>query len=232
MIREQLTFYLKGEEKLKREDFFVSNCNSHVLKAIDNYDSWSNNKLIILGPKSSGKTHLLKMWSNQVNAKIFNLEDLLKEDISCLLKHDFIAIDNLNNLSDFSQKSKVFIEEILFYLLNSKLSQNEFGNTILMTSDKPLSREDIFLNDLLSRLMATETVYLKPLDERLINALFVKLFYDRQLRVSPSLINFISLNIERTFEAINDFVEEMDKIALQNKTNFTKSLAREILNRK
>ncbi len=232
MIKEQLTFYLNVEEKLKRQDFFVSNCNFHVLKALDNYNSWSNKKLIILGPKSSGKTHLLKMWSSEVDAKIFNLEDLLEEDISGLLKHNFIAIDNLDNLCLFSKESKVLIEETLFHLLNSKLSQNKFGNTILMTSNKSFSCEDIFLQDLLSRLMATETVILKPPDEKLINALFLKLFYDRQLRVSPSLINYISLNIERTFEAINEFVKEIDKIALREKTNFTISLAKEILKRK
>ena len=232
MVKEQLTFYLKVEEKLKRHDFFVSKCNCHVLKALDNHNSWSNKKLIILGPKSSGKTHLLKMWSNEVDAKIFNLQDLLEEDISCLLKYNFVAIDNLNDLSDFSKQSRVLIEEVLFYLLNSKLSQNNFGNTILMTTNKPLSCEDVFLKDLLSRLLATETVTLKPPDEKLINALFVKLFYDRQLRVSPSLINYISLNIERTFEAINEFVKEIDMIALREKTNFTKSLAKEILKRK
>ena len=163
---------------------------------------------------------------------VHNLRDLLNYELSFLIDQNFIAIDDLNHILDFSGKKRNLIEEILFHIFNSKLSANKCKGGLLITSSKSFSYEKIFLKDLSSRLSATETINLSAPDEKLINALFIKLFDDRELRVKPSLINFLSINIERSFEEVNNFVKEIDKISLREKIDLSRKLAKKILEKK
>ena len=226
---EQLTFDLEKKINDGRKNFFVSDSNKHVLKAIDNYHQRSDNKLIIVGPKSSGKTHLLKIWAKKMDSMVIDIRDLLNYDFSFLINQNFLAIDNLNHILEFSHMQRKSIEEILFHIFNSKLSLDKFERGLLITSNNDFSFDRIILKDLSSRLSATEIVNLYSPDEKLINALFIKLFDDRELRVKPSLINFLSINIERSFEKINNFVKEIDKISLQEKIELSRKLAKKIL---
>ena len=51
-------------------------------------------------------------------------------------------------------------------------------------------------------------------DDELIAALLVKLFADRKLSVSPDLISFLLLRMERSFAAAQDAVARLDRAAL------------------
>ena len=58
----------------------------------------------------------------------------------------------------------------------------------------------------------------------------VKLFNDRQLRVGADVLYYILPRIERSFEAVRDFVDRADQIAIIEKRKISIPLVREILN--
>jgi chromosomal replication initiation ATPase DnaA len=58
----------------------------------------------------------------------------------------------------------------------------------------------------------------------------VKLFADRQLRISEDLIAYLLLRIERSFAAAQDIVAALDRAALAGQRAVTVRLARDLLN--
>ena len=57
----------------------------------------------------------------------------------------------------------------------------------------------------------------------------VKLFADRQLRVAPEVIRYLSRRIERSFSAVEGAVETLDRLSLARGRPVTRALAAEVL---
>ena len=51
----------------------------------------------------------------------------------------------------------------------------------------------------------------------MLSALIIKLFTDRQLQVSPEIINYMVNNMQRSFTYCNKLVAEIDNISLARK---------------
>jgi chromosomal replication initiation ATPase DnaA len=68
-------------------------------------------------------------------------------------------------------------------------------------------------------------------DDRLIEALLVKHFADRQLRVGPEVVRFLLARMERSFTAAQDLVAAIDQSALAAHREITVPLARAVLER-
>ena len=60
----------------------------------------------------------------------------------------------------------------------------------------------------------TPLVRIDPPDEALLSAVIVKLFADRQLDVSPRVVNYLGLRIDRSFAAAQEIVARLDAAAL------------------
>jgi chromosomal replication initiation ATPase DnaA len=82
-----------------------------------------------------------------------------------------------------------------------------------------------------SRLLAVPAVEVKPPDDALLGAVLVKLFADRQLRISEDVIAYLLPRIERSFAAAQEMVAALDQAALADQRAITVRLARDILNR-
>jgi chromosomal replication initiation ATPase DnaA len=82
-----------------------------------------------------------------------------------------------------------------------------------------------------SRLLASPAVAVEPPDDALLSAVLVKLFADRQLRVSEDVINYLLLRLERSFAAAQEIVAALDRAALADQRAVTVPLARETLSR-
>ena len=50
------------ENSLKKDDFFVSKSNKHILDLFNIFPKWEKNFLNIIGEKFSGKTHLINIF--------------------------------------------------------------------------------------------------------------------------------------------------------------------------
>lgn len=84
------------------------------------------------------------------------------------------------------------------------------------------------LPDLASRLAATPMLRLAEPDDRLLAAVIAKQFLDRGLKVTPDVVQWLCLRIERSFAAASDAVARLDAAALAERREITVPLARAV----
>lgn len=138
---------------------FVELRNELLVHSLSNF---SRQFTHIAGTNNSGKTHLLKAWvhlakSNKFSATYIDMQ-VAKTSVSPsrLLQYDYIAIDNIDQLTNRQQIS-------LFDLYN-KIKQNSLPNMLLTSSSIALDKLDL-RPDLITRLKAGLDLNLKALDD-------------------------------------------------------------------
>ena len=100
---------------------------------------------------------------------------------------------------------------------------------LLLTALVPPARWPLALPDLVSRLRVAPAVALGLPDDALLAALMLKLFADRQIAVLPEVPAYVVPRIERTFEAVANLVERLDRAALAEGRPVTVPLVRTVL---
>ena len=96
---------------------------------------------------------------------------------------------------------------------------------------EPPARWATRLPDLASRLRAAPVARLEAPDDALLAAILVKLFGDRQIVVEADLIQYLLTRMDRSFEAAEALVVELDRAGLARRRPITRMLAVEILRR-
>ena len=92
----------------------------------------------------------------------------------------------------------------------------------------PPGSRKIELDDLRSRLRSAIVVGIDGPDDSLLTAVLFKHFADRQLRVSPDVIAYVTRRIERSFTAAEGLAARLDSAALSGGRRVTIPLARRI----
>ena len=225
-INEQLIFNLNRRGNIGLENFFISESNNLAVDTIKNWQHWPTKKILLVGPTGSGKSHLANFWCNQSCAQKLTIRNLHELDVVDLSNSRALLIDDIDNLEVLNKFEKQLVEEKLFYLLNSIAKTSCF---LMMTSSAPVSSWGLQLPDLISRLKTSAFVELLPPDDELILAVLLKQFDDKQIKVSPEFILFVFKRINRTFEAIRQFVNSIDQLALKQKREVTIPIASELL---
>ena len=218
-MNDQLIFNLPSYPALGSKDFFVSKANILAFEYIQNWVEWSNRRIIITGAKGSGKTHLSNVWANLADASFIEINSLEFDST----KEKAIIIENINLAASQSD-----LEENLLHILNGC---SQTGTFVLMTSSVPPSRVGFELPDLLSRLIATEHISINSPDDALLSAVLLKHFNDRQIRISPFLIEFILKRITRSLISISNFVNELDNTSLKLGKGPSKEIVTEVLDK-
>ena len=103
------------------------------------------------------------------------------------------------------------------------------GVHMLMTAETPPQEWPFVLPDLKSRLLAAPAVAVGSPDDALMAVVLTKLFSDRQIFVPQDVIQFILPRIERSFLALRQIVDKIDRRALSEKRPVTIPLVRELL---
>ena len=83
--------------------------------------------------------------------------------------------------------------------------------------------------DLASRLATLPIARVDPPDDVLLSSLMVKLFADRQLKVAPDVIKYLSVRIERSFATAEATVDALDRLSLARQKPVTRQMATELL---
>lgn len=221
-VLEQIPLDLGHRTALERHDFLVAPNNQDAVAWIDLWPEWPAPFLILYGPVASGKTHLGAVWAEQssaicVKASMIDEEairDIADQGQNVIIEDADALIGNLKG------------EKGLFHLYNIF---KEEKRSVLVTLQEPPVRRSFALPDLASRLRAAPSVAIREPDEQLIGALLVKLFNDRQIRISAEVLNYILPRIERSFEAARDLVEKADRRAMIEKRNISIPFIREII---
>lgn len=220
----QLVLDLQQRPALGRADFIVAPCNETALAWIDRWPDWPQAVLVVHGPAGSGKSHLAQVWRRASGAAELASEDLAAADPSTLLEGQRALL--LEDLDRFLAAAGPTEEEQLLHLYNLL---READAQLLVTARLAPARWRCALPDLRSRLLAAHAVALQPPDDRLLEALLVKLFSDRQLRVSQPVVSYILPRVERSFAGLAGLVEAIDLAALSNHREITVPLARRVL---
>jgi chromosomal replication initiation ATPase DnaA len=217
-MKQQLPLDLPHRTALDRDAFLVTPANAAAVAWIDRWPNWPAPALVLQGPKASGKTHLAGVWRARAGAGIIAGTDLNPEKVPDLLGQGRCLV---------VEAAEAAPEVPLLHLYNGLA---ERGLQLLLTSIEPPSRWGVALADLRSRLNALPVAEILPPDDRLIRALLVKLFADRQqLAVTAALIDYIGLRIERSFAAAQRAVAAIDAASLAAGRPITIPLAQRVL---
>jgi len=215
---KQLTFDLPLDPRFGAEDFLVSPSNEQAYGLIESWPDWPDTILLLIGPRGSGKSHLASIWATNARAWTVDAREITQDKVPHLISNGALAIEDM----DRGERD----EAALFHLLNLA---RERKASILITSETPPDRWGLRTPDLLSRLRLAPGVSLEAPDDALLKAVLVKLFVDRQLVVDTSVVDYISLRIERSLAKASELVALLDKEALSRGRRVSRAIAAEIL---
>ena len=193
-------------------DFFVGNANLEAFNILIK-DNSINDKIILIGPQKSGKTHLSIIWQEKYNALKYN-QNLNK------------IIENKNNILIDDLFHKINEEEI-FHIIN----HCHFHNLkILITSSQQVNNYHFKLHDLSSRLKTFFNIKINLPDDELLINLMIKLFHDKQIIIkNPELFNYIINRVGRSYEKVFNLIDKIDKFLLQKNKQLTIPIIKELI---
>jgi chromosomal replication initiation ATPase DnaA len=208
----QLVLPLETRSALGRGDFIVAPANERAVAFLDSYPGWTAPAAVLYGPPACGKSHLAAVWAQSAGARILDAGDLQGD-----IPGGPLVVENIG---------AGLAEAPLFALL-------ERGAPLLLTAQLPPSEWPqafkLSLPDLVSRARALLAFPLWAPDDALLMGLAVKLFADRQLAVPENVVAHMIRSLERSPEAIRDFVTRADAAALAAKRPINTNLINELL---
>jgi hypothetical protein len=117
-------------------------------------------------------------------------------------------------------------EEALFHAWNHA---QETRRPLLIVADAPPPSWEVALPDLRSRLAATPRIEIAPPDDALIANLILKLLGDRGIATPPDVAEFVLPRIERSYVAVQQVVDALDRALLSGGGRITVPMARRAL---
>jgi chromosomal replication initiation ATPase DnaA len=221
----QLALDLALRPALGRDAFLVSGSNAEALAAIEAPERWPSGRLALVGPPSSGKTHLAAVWAAMTGAAIVAASALDPAAVPGLSARPLVIEDG-DRPAPEGVPGDPSREAALLHLLNAAA---EAGVPLILTARQPPGRWRVALPDLASRLAATAVARLAEPDGALLGALLAKLFRDRQVAVHPDLVPFLVRRIERSGSAAERIAALLDRASLGARRPLTVPFARQML---
>jgi chromosomal replication initiation ATPase DnaA len=191
-------------------DFLVAQANTHAMAWIDRWPNWPQQRLALVGPAGSGKSHLAAIWARRAGAATVAGRDLAAP------VDGHLVIEGADAAA----------ERPLLHTLNVAA---ETGRSVLLVARTAPARWPIALPDLASRLATVVVAMLEAPDEALLSAVLVKHAADRQLAVPPAVIRYLEPRIERSFAAAATVIAALDHAAVARRRRVSLALAREVL---
>ncbi|WP_096786549.1 DnaA ATPase domain-containing protein [Rhodobacter sp. CZR27] len=220
-MKGQLALDLPVRPALSREDFFVSPANALALASLDAWRGWPRGKMVLVGPRGSGKTHLAHVWAAQTGAELVPAAALATLDLPALAANGAVAVEDADGIAGDAEA-----EEALFHLHNLLI---ERGGVLLITAASPPRDWGLRLPDLKSRMQAAAVTRLEPPDDALLSAMLVKLFGDRQIAVPSMLVPWLVARMDRSCDAARALVAALDARSLAERRPISRQMAADLL---
>ncbi len=216
----QLALPFAHQPRFERADFLRAASNAQALAwlAPQGGADWPQRRLALWGEAGSGKTHLLHVWAAEHDALLLPGTALRDPKLSRAPgRWRAIAVDDADAAPD---------EPALLHLLNAA---HEAGLPVLLTARAPPARWGVTLPDLDSRLRATHSVPINRPDDPLLRILLMRLLVERQLAVTPAVIDWLLPRLPRSAGAMREAARRLDEAALASGRGVTRALAAVVL---
>lgn len=218
MAQTQFILDLPHYPALDAEDFLVSGCNAQAARLVRAWPDWPGRICLIAGPAGSGKTHLVHVWRKLSGAQAIKAASVNNATLLSMRSPAPMALEDACG--------QPLDERALFHLLNLA---RERGFDILITARTPPGEWQTGLPDLRSRFRSLPVVTIGPPDDGLLRAVLIKHFADRQLEVTPDVIEYALVRMERSMAAAARLVDQLDKAALAGRCKITRRLASQVI---
>jgi chromosomal replication initiation ATPase DnaA len=222
----QMPLMLDHRPALGKADFLISASNADAVGLLSGWRDWPRRHMALTGPARAGKTHLAHVWMRDSGADLLPAARLDDAAVARLASHGHAVIEDVDGLATLDPTRRRAAEKALFHLYNLAIAE---GAWLLFTGREAPARWQAETPDLASRLAALPVARVAAPDDTLLSSLMVKLFTDRQLRVAPGVIAYLSQRIERSCAAVESTVEALDRLSLERKKPITRTMAAEIL---
>jgi chromosomal replication initiation ATPase DnaA len=216
-MNEQQIFNLNSEEHFFEDDFCISQSNQDVYDYLFKWPSWESNILNIHGPSKSGKTFLLTIFAQKHSFIKISSKGLSSEKIDFLLSQKSLIVEDIDQSTS---------EEILFLIFNDFKANNKF---LVFSSTQDSSNIKFELKDLASRFKSVFNLEISNPSDNLLYSILLKQLSSRQIVIKKELLTHIINRIERTYNAVNKFVVNIDKESLVNKKKIDLKLINQVL---
>src|ERR1700741_695339 len=106
----QLALALGHAESFARDDFLAGPSNSAALTLVERWPDWPDRTVVLVGPQSSGKSHLAAIWAETAGARLISARALDGASVPGALATGALVLEDL--------AEGRFDERALFHLLN------------------------------------------------------------------------------------------------------------------
>ena len=217
---DQLTFRFPFKKKYYDQDYYVSSNNYSAFKLIDGWPDWPGKWLNLYGEKGSGKTHLSKILEKKIKkSSIIYANKINNNIIQDLNSLDCLIIEDFNNNID---------EKLLYTILNHS---KQLENYVLINSLNPIKNLNFSSKDLKSRINSFVFLGIELPTDDILKVLITKILSDKQVNISPKLIDFILNNVDRSYQEMFKFIKEVDDLSLSTGKSININLIKKVLNR-
>lgn len=199
------------------EAYFVSDANRDAYETVTRPELWPGGKLVVAGPRGSGKTHLARLFADRHDALI--LEAPALDAGTALPDARAVVVEDLDRLPPEAQP-------FLFHLHNRLAAE---GGLLMMTAATAPARWPLTLPDLASRVQAANLVRIRDPDDRLLRAVILKHLQDRQLSHDGKVADYLVTRMDRSFDAAARLVAALDAESLGTGRAITRQLASRLL---
>jgi chromosomal replication initiation ATPase DnaA len=216
-MSKQIQFNFVQKASYKHEDYIVSSSNIDAFNLINSWPNWQLplKTVYLYGGHLCGKSHLASILEHKSNALYLRYAD----NMIAQLEHGDTFI--IEDLELFTNK-----EEELLHVLNIISQSDKF---LLLTSLHPPSYFKFNLCDLQSRLNAVFSIAIKEPDDELLQAMLIKLFAQRQLRIHLSVIKYIVTHAKRDIFTLNQLVAVLDQQSLALKKPISIPMVKQVI---
>ena len=217
LIRDQKIIQFDFDQNFKKDDFYISKSNKHIVKFISDWPKWEKNFLNINGDRYSGKTHLINIFLKKFKGIKFEANSFINENLKEIKIHQNIVLENLTKNID---------EKLIYSLFNIIDQDNKY---LIITTTEPIAEIRFNLKDLKSRTKNFLLQNIERPDDELLFALILKNLSDRQISLEKKLINYVIKRIDRSYGKIFDFIYKIDQMSLKKKKSIDLKIIKEVL---
>ncbi len=196
------------------QDFLPDDSNAEARAWLAEPRRWPHHRLALHGDHGTGKTHLLHVFAASHGATLLQggaIRHLPAAPDAPL------AIDDADDAAD---------PRALLHLLNAAAERRL---PVVLACTVPPARWPGVLPDLDSRLRATIAVGIGQPGDALLRALLARLIADRQLRVDPSVHEYLIARLPRSCQAMREAAARLDRASLAIGRRVTRPLAAGVL---